>query len=85
MKLENSELLVAAQVLELAGARRKAAWLKYAKAHDLPAQPLSDDMTRWRDEHPISEFVPEALQTIQDVAMQIRAITAASSQDLAKD
>lgn len=84
MKLENTELLVAAQVLELAASHRQMAWARYARENDLPAQASPKERKAWRDEHPVSEFVPGALASLQAVAMQIREITAASNRDPAK-
>lgn len=85
MKLENTELLVAAQVLDLAAANRQTAWAKYARENDLPAQASPQERQAWREEHPVSEFVPGALAALQAVAMQIRELTAASNRDPAKD
>lgn len=79
MNFSGQDLLLAAQVLELAGALRKSAWQQHAAAAELPIESSSPEMSQWRELHPASEFVPEALEKIEAVARQIREIKATSN------
>lgn len=74
----NLELLVAAQVLDLASTARKDAWLADAALNGWDPNALNDDLRTWRLAHPVSEFVPKALATLEEVAEQIRSIKTSS-------
>lgn len=74
----NLELLVAAQVLDLASAIREDAWNAFATEHGHSVDLHSGALITWRKAHLISEFVPKALATLEEVAEQVRNIKASS-------
>ena len=74
----NLELLVAAQVLELAASIREDAWNAFATEHGHSVDLHSGALITWRKAHLISEFVPQALTALEEVAEQVRSIKASS-------
>lgn len=80
MKEDKIDLLLAAQVLDLAATIRKDSWNAYAAEHGCEPNTSNDAMEAWRSEHLIAEFVPQALKTLEEVAEQIRSIKASSQE-----
>lgn len=78
MKLESNDLLLAAEILELASAIRKDEWIAFASAAGLDWALNTPAMKAWRESHPVSEFVPAALRQLEEVALQVAAIKASS-------
>ena len=71
------DLLLAAQVLEFAAGIRRDAWNAFATAAGINITDAAA-MQNWRNQHPVSEFVPTALASLDDIAAQIAAIRSSS-------
>lgn len=79
LAVENEELLVAAKVLEIATDRRKDAWFQWAEQNRVPQAIEARTREAWKAEHPVQEFIPEVVRSLQDIALQIRDLKANSS------
>lgn len=72
------ELLLASQIFNLASILRQDSWNKFAADHSHDLITDSNAMREWRQAHPVAQFVPEALTSLEMVSKQVRDIRGAN-------
>lgn len=80
MKIETTELVAAAHVLEIAKELQQNAWLLFAAENGHDPLKWSGSRSLWLTTNPTAGFVPQAVTLLSGVALQIRSVTSTSAQ-----